>query len=138
MTTELMQRARAGLKAWQRGGVEALAALLDPEVELTWWEPGDWDCHGRGAVLSNRRERVASGPSDARIGLLETGDPQIVATRAEIVGDGPAPGLRPATLLSFRDASVVGMRQFRGPPNAALSVDAGLSPALSNSRFRYP
>ena len=122
MTTEPMQRARAGLEAWQRGDVEALAALLDPEVELTWWEPGDWDCHGREAVLAMLRERVASGSGDARIELLEAGEQEIVATRAEIVGDGPAAGLRPATLISFRDGSVVGMRQFRDRSEALAAV----------------
>lgn len=40
MSTELIEKARGGLEAWQRGDVEALAPLLDPEVELTWWEPG--------------------------------------------------------------------------------------------------
>ena len=65
MTTELMQRARAGLA----------------EVELTWWEPGDWDCHGREAVLATFRERVASGSAEARIELLEAGDGSVVAMR---------------------------------------------------------
>jgi hypothetical protein len=36
-----------------------------------------------------------------------------VATRAETVADGPAAGLRPATLISFRAGKVVAMRQFR-------------------------
>jgi hypothetical protein len=53
MDADLMTRARAGLEAWQQGDVSALEPLLDPEVELLWWEPGEWDC--RDAALSAAR-----------------------------------------------------------------------------------
>ena len=39
MDAELMERARAGLQAWQDGDLSALQELLDPDVELFWWEP---------------------------------------------------------------------------------------------------
>ena len=122
MTTELMQRARAGVEAWQRGDVEALAAFLDPEVELTWWEPGDWDCHGREAVLAMLRERVASGSGEARIELLEAGEQAIVATRRRSSAMVRRPVCAPSTLISFRDGSVVGMRQFRDRSEALAAV----------------
>jgi ketosteroid isomerase-like protein len=60
MSEELIDRVRGGLEAWQRGDVEALAPLLHPDVELSWWEPGEWDCHGREAVLELLRQRVAT------------------------------------------------------------------------------
>ncbi len=34
---DTMEHARAGLAAWQRGDVGALADILDPDVELLWW-----------------------------------------------------------------------------------------------------
>lgn len=113
MSTELLDKARSGLEAWQRGDVEALAPLLDPEVVLTWWEPGESDCHGRDAVLALLRERVSEGAGTVEIELIDAGDQSIVATRTATVPDGPAAGLRPATLISFREGKVIAMRQFR-------------------------
>jgi ketosteroid isomerase-like protein len=112
MSTELLNEARNGLEAWQRGDVDALAPLLDPDVELTWWEPGEWDCHGREAVLALLRERVDEGADRAEIELIDAGDETIVATRAATAPDGPATGWRPATLITFRDGKVITMRQF--------------------------
>jgi len=113
MSTELIEVARAGLEAWQRGDLEALTTLLDPEVELTWWEPGEWDCHGREAVLALLRERAVEGAGVAKIELIDAAEDKIVATRAAIVPDGLAAGLRPATLITFRDGKAIAMRQFR-------------------------
>ncbi len=55
MDTDVMARARAGLEAWQQGDV----AALEPQVELVWWARGEWDCHGRDAVLACLRGRAA-------------------------------------------------------------------------------
>jgi ketosteroid isomerase-like protein len=113
MSAELLEMARSGLEAWQGGDVDALAPLLDPEVELTWWKPGEWDCHGRGAVLALLRERTSEGAGSAKIELIDAAEDKIVATRAAIVSEGPAAGLRPATLITFRDGKAITMRQFR-------------------------
>lgn len=113
MSTELLERARIGLEAWQRGDVDALSPLLDPEVRLTWWEPGDWDCYGRDAVLALLRERAGEGAGTAEIELIDAGEEAIVSARVETVPDGPAARLRPATLIRFRDGLVIEMRQFR-------------------------
>jgi hypothetical protein len=72
MSTKLIEKARGGIEAWQRGDVEALAPLLHPEVELTWWEPGEWDCHGREAVLRMLRERAGEGAGRSRCGSSAT------------------------------------------------------------------
>jgi ketosteroid isomerase-like protein len=121
MSAELIERARPGLEAWQRGDVDALAPLLDPEVELTWWEPGEWDCHGREAVLTLLRKRSSEGAGDAKIELIDAGTDAIIATRVTTVPDGPAAGLRPATLITFRAGMVIAMHQFRDR-NDALSA----------------
>jgi hypothetical protein len=62
---ELLARARAGLRAWQRGNFDALEEVLAPEVELLWWEPGAWDCHGRGNDAFPRSSRLAAAPGGA-------------------------------------------------------------------------
>jgi ketosteroid isomerase-like protein len=51
--------------------------------------------------------------NEARSGLEALADEAIVATPAATVPDGPAAGLRPATLITFRDGKVITMRQFR-------------------------
>ncbi|MBS1895347.1 MAG: nuclear transport factor 2 family protein [Actinobacteria bacterium] len=112
MNTELLEVARAGLEAWQRGDVDALVPLLDEEVELTWWEPGEWDCHGREEVLALLRERAGEGAGVMGLELTDAGPDAIVSTRTTTVAEGPAAGLRPATLIRFRDGRVVAMRQF--------------------------
>lgn len=123
MSKELIEKARGGLEAWQRGDVEALAPLLHPEVELTWWEPGDWDCHGREAVLALLRERTGEGAGTMEIELIDAGEDAIIACRAETVRDGPATGLRPATLIVFRAGLAVTMRQFRDRSEALAAAD---------------
>jgi ketosteroid isomerase-like protein len=110
---ELVQLARDGLEAWQRGDVDALAPLLHPEVTLTWWAPGEWDCHGREEVLALLRERADEGVGAAEIELIDAGEDAIVSARVETVPSGPAAGLRPATLIVFRDGLAIEMRQFR-------------------------
>lgn len=122
MSEELIERARAGLEAWQRGDVEALAPLLHPDVELIWWEPGEWDCHGRDALLELLRQRVAEGSGAAAIELIDAGAEAIISARVEPVAGEPAAGLRPATLIRFRDGLVIEMRQFRDRAEAAAAV----------------
>ena len=76
------------------------------------------DCHGREAVLSLLRERASEGAGAAEIELIEAGEDAIVTSRVETVPDGPAAGLRPATLIVFRDGLAVQMRQFRNREEA--------------------
>lgn len=118
MSSKLLEAARPALEAWQRGEIEALAGLFDPEVELIWWEPGEWDCHGREEVLALLRERAAEGAGAAEIELIDAGPDAIVSTRAATVSEGPAVGLRPATLITFREGLVISMRQFRSREEA--------------------
>jgi hypothetical protein len=113
MTAELLDKTRAGLEAWLSGDVDALAPMLDPEVELLWWSPGEWDCHGSDEVLSLLRERKSEGVETAEVELIDAGGEKIVASRVATSQDGPGAGLRPATLIIFRGDKVIKMRQFR-------------------------
>ena len=114
MDSDVMLRMRAGLEAWQRGEVSALEPLLDPAVQLLWWERGEWDCHGRDAVLSCLRERVATG--------VKAGEDRLVVSRRGVVAEGPAAGLGPATVITLRDGKVVSMQQFQSGDDALAAL----------------
>ena len=118
MDTDVMAKARVGLEAWQQGDVSALEPMLDPQVELRWWEQGEWDCHGRDAVLACLRERAAGGDTGGEFELVEAGKDRLVVSRTRTVHDGPAAGLRPATVIDFRAGKVVSMQQFRSRDDA--------------------
>ena len=122
MDSDVMLRMRAGLEAWQRGEGAALEPLLDPAVELLWWERGEWDCHGREAVLSCLRERVASGVNGGEIDLAEAGNDRLVVSRRGVLDEGPAAGLSPATLIALRDGKVVSMQQFQSRDDALAAL----------------
>lgn len=113
MSAELLDKARSWLETWRRGDVAALEPLLDPEVELLWWAPGEWDCHGREAVFALLSKRKSEGAGAEEVELIDAGDEAIVVSRIAAERDGPEAGTRPATLISFRDGRVITMRQFR-------------------------
>jgi ketosteroid isomerase-like protein len=110
-------QARRGLAAWQRGDVGALADLLDADVELLWWTPGTWDCHGKDAVLALLTERVKEGPP-AEVDITVVNDATLLVERRDTVLDGPESGFRPATLVRIADGRVVCMQQYRSRDDA--------------------
>jgi len=57
MSDTTMELARMGFAAWQQGDFATIEALLDPAVQWRWFEPGEWDCHGRQDVMDVIRER---------------------------------------------------------------------------------
>jgi ketosteroid isomerase-like protein len=122
MDAELLERARSALANWQEGDLSALEPLLVPAVELLWWEPGDWDCHGREEVLALLSERKKQGLGDAEVELTEAGGYVLVVSRATTVRDGPQAGTRPATVVTFRDGKVISMRQFHSRKEALVAV----------------
>jgi len=119
VSSELMDRARAGLAAWQRGDLTSLADLLDPEVELLSWEPGPWDCRGKEAVLELLAERVSVREAGSDIDVIDAGDEQLVVSRRRIDHSELDP---PATLVTFVNGHVVKMEQFRRKTEAMSAV----------------
>lgn len=120
-STELMDQARQGLAAWASGDLTALADLLDPDVELLWWTPGAWDCAGKNEVLALLSERIdEDSPADVDLTEItsETDGPALLVERRQVVPSGPEAGLRPATLVTFRDGLVVRMQQYRSRADA--------------------
>jgi hypothetical protein len=61
MTSATDELIADGLRAWTAGNLDALQAVLPPEVTLRWVEPGDWDCTGRDQVMRLLRWRQAAG-----------------------------------------------------------------------------
>jgi len=53
--------ARSGFEAFLRGDWDALAEIMDPDVEWLWHEPGEWDCHDRTKVLATLFDRQREG-----------------------------------------------------------------------------
>jgi ketosteroid isomerase-like protein len=109
-TDELIER---GLRAWTTGDLDALEAVLDPEVTLRWVEPGDWDCIGRDQVIRLLRERQAEGnrPYPVRIEHLDE-HTFIVSSTKPIDPDGPRP-FPVATRITVADGKVTAMQQYR-------------------------
>jgi ketosteroid isomerase-like protein len=117
---------RHGLEAWQQGDVAALAELLHPDVDLLWWTPGDWDCHGKDQVVALFTER-ASASAQASVDLTDVDDHTLLVHRRDPVTDGPEAGFRPATLVRFRDGQVVHMQQYRSREDALAGAASGRS-----------
>jgi len=116
MDAELMEKARAGLQAWQDGNLAGLEELLDPDVELFWWEPGDWDCQNRDDVLRVLAQRRREGVNRAEVELIDAGEDVLVSVSHTV--DRPDWPDEPATVIRFRDGKAIEMRQFKSREEA--------------------
>lgn len=94
--------------------------LLDPDVALLWWTPGDWDCHGKAHVPALLTDRAAAGPP-AEVDLTGLDASTILVQRRRAVFDGPEAGLQAATLIRLRNGLVVQMVQYRSREGALAS-----------------
>jgi len=116
MDAELMEKARARLQAWHDGDLSALEELLDPDVELFWWEPGDWDCHSRDDVLRLLAERRREGANRAEVELINAGEDVLVSVSHTVDrADWPD---EPATVIRFRDGKAIEIHQFKSREEA--------------------
>jgi len=114
--------AEAGLGAWRDGDFETLAHLLDPAVEWHWFEPGEWDCHGRDDVLRTLRQRHAQGFAAGTLEVHDAGeDTVIVVSHPSEVG-GPEWPSETATVMRFREGKVTSMQDFRTEHDALTAV----------------
>jgi len=92
-----------GFAAWRQGDFTTIEALLDPAVQWRWFEPGEWDCHGRQDVMDIIRERYeqgfARGSYRRRISQVAGSNPPEVAscqpTGCPRRGVQPSSGLAP-------------------------------------------
>ena len=121
MDAELVERARARLQRWRDGDPSALEELLDPDVELFWWEPGDWDCHSRDEVLRQLRTRHEEGAPRGEVELIDAGDDTLISVSRRNPDRDPDWPEESATVITFRGGRAVLMQQYRSRA-AALSA----------------
>ena len=115
---------RSGFEAFMRGDWDALAGVMDPDVQWLWHEPGEWDCHDRRKVLSTlferRREGVVTGLG-AVVAVDERVFVEVTGPRLEATG---LPGARACMVVTVRDGRIVRMQDY--PDRAAALAGAGL------------
>jgi len=122
MDAELMEKAGAGLQDWQDGDLTALEELLDPNVELLWWEPGEWDCHSRDDVLCLLAQRRREGVNRAKVELIDAGEDVLVSVSHTV--DRPDWPDEPTTVIRFRDGKAIEMRQFKSREEALTAASS--------------
>ena len=117
---------RSSFDAFLRGDWDALARVMDPDVEWLWYEPGDWDCHDRKKVLATlferQREGVVTG-LDTVVAVDERVFVEVTGPRLEQWG---LPGGRACMVVTVRDGRIVRMQDY--PNRAAALSAAGLPP----------
>lgn len=104
----------AGLRAWAAGDLDALAAVLAPEVTLRAVEPGPWDCTDREAVLRLLRQRAATRGArpPAPVHVRRVDQHTYVVRSDEPVAE-PFPV---ATRVTVTGGRVTAMQQVRAEP----------------------
>ena len=104
-----------GLRAWADGNLDALEAVLDPQVSLRWMQPGPWDCTDRDQImrLLRRRQTVRHGqpPYPVRVTRVDD-DTYVVSSDNTIDPDGPQP-FPIATRVTVAAGKVIEMQQYR-------------------------
>ena len=108
---------RSSFDAFLRGDWDALARVMDPEVQWLWYEPGDWDCHDRKKVLATLFERRREGMVTGLNAVVAADDRVFV----EIAGPRHA-----CMVVTVRDGRIVRMQDY--PDRAAARAGAGLPP----------
>ncbi|MBA3736470.1 MAG: hypothetical protein H0W90_14965 [Actinobacteria bacterium] len=112
-------------KGWRRGAFETLEQLLDPSVEWRWFEPGEWDCHGRDEVLPTLRERYGQSFAEGALEFRDGGENMVIVVShpSQIGGlDWPA---ETATVMQFREGRVVSMQDYPSERDALVAVGRG-------------
>jgi ketosteroid isomerase-like protein len=122
VSTETVAIATEGLAAWRRGDFETLETILDPKVEWTAFEPGEWDCHGRDDVMKVLRERYEQGFARGELDLSDAGPDTVIAVSHPSVIGGPEWPEETATLMSFRGGTVVSMQDYLTEAEALAAV----------------
>ena len=119
-----MQRARDVLRAWQAGDLSPMKDLLDPEVDLIWWEASWWDCHSRDDVMRLLERLKQSGFGGAEIELIDAGDDVLVTVSHPRLHRGEGWPEEAATVITFRDGKAIHLWQFKTPDQALAAAQA--------------
>jgi hypothetical protein len=96
--------------------------MLDPNVEWRWFEPGEWDCHSREDVMRTLRERYEQGFAKGDLQFEDGGEDAVVVVSHPSEIGGPDWPEETATVMRFRDESVVSMQDYRTEAEALEAV----------------
>jgi ketosteroid isomerase-like protein len=118
-----MTLAERGFEAWRRGDFEAVEEMLAPDVEWRWFEPGEWDCHGRDDVMRTLRDRHAEGFAEGRVDLQDPGPDVVVATTHPSEVGGPEWPDETSTVIRFREGKIVSMQDYRTEAEALAAAE---------------
>jgi ketosteroid isomerase-like protein len=118
-----IQALRTAFEDVGRWGPEALAQLLDPQVEWFGVEQGPWDCHDRGQVLQTIRQQLAPGVETRVEELVEAGDKVVVGLRSRWPDRGEEPPFY--RVLTLRSGKIVRMQDC--PDRTSAFQTAGLA-----------
>ena len=125
MTENELTLVRDGLEAWRHGDLAEVEALLDPAATWYGFERGEWDCANREEVVATLRERYEQGFGRARMELIDAGPGKVIAVSwpREIGGDEwPEEAV---TVMSFRGAKIVSMRDYLSREEALAAAVPG-------------
>jgi hypothetical protein len=99
-----------GLLAWQGGDLNALEAVLAPDVSLRAARPGPWDCYGRDDVMRLLRRRAAERGDRAPTAVhVQRVDEHTYLLHADEPGPEPFPA---ATRITVAGGRVEAMQQM--------------------------
>lgn len=114
MSQELVDLARRGYEAVQRGDFDTVREFLDPEVK---WHGGDpaAGCQNRRQALGWMQSARERGPIGELVELIDAGDKVVVIMRR--TGDDGQPELV-ANLTTFRDGKAIEMVHYPDPDDA--------------------
>jgi ketosteroid isomerase-like protein len=121
MAQSNVELARRGFGAVARGDLDALSALLDPDVKWHGSEGlGRDSCHNRSEALEFIRQAIKRGAVGELVDVIDAGDHVVVVMRprrnSQLVDSEPR-----ANLTTFRDGKVVRMVAYE-TPQAALAA----------------
>ena len=117
MSQENVEVVRAAYEAWNAGDMDAVRALLDPDVILRlpegWPEPGPYV--GREAVLRQWEQLRETWDADVvePIGdFVDVGDRVAVRQSWRTAGRGPESNFEFTNVFTVRKGRVIGVEQF--------------------------
>ena len=118
-----IQALRTAFEDIGRQGSEALAQLLDTQVEWFGIRQGPWDCHDREQVLRTIRQQLTPGVATRVEELVEVGDKVIVGLRSRRPGQDEEPPFY--RVLTLRSGKIVRMQDC--PDRTSAFETAGLA-----------
>jgi ketosteroid isomerase-like protein len=116
---------RSSFDAFLRGDWEALARVMDSEVQWLWYEPGDWDCHDRQTVLATLFERRREGVVTGLNAVVAVDERVFVEITGPRLSEWGRPGGRACMVVTVDDGRIVRMQDY--PSRAAARAAAGLA-----------